>query len=55
MIRDMYDSIPEGSKLRRRNKERLAELEAKAPERQARIKQVVLAPVYPPAYIRQKD
>lgn len=51
---DMYDELPEevGTELRRRNKERLAELDAKTSERQARISQVagpyssaVVAPV----------
>lgn len=42
-IRDMYDLLaPErGAELRRRNKERLAELEAQGAERRARLTQVV--------------
>ena len=42
-IRDMYDLLaPErGAELRRRNKERLAELEAASAERRARLALVV--------------
>jgi hypothetical protein len=42
-IRDMYDLLaPErGAELRRRNKERLAELEAQGDERRARLARVV--------------
>jgi hypothetical protein len=42
-IRDMYDLLaPErGAELRRRNKERLAELEASGDARRARLTQVV--------------
>ncbi len=42
-IRDMYDLLPpdRGAELRRRNKERLAELEARGAERRARLAQVV--------------
>ena len=38
-MRDMYDLLPlkRGSELRRRNKERLAQLEAQAPARRARL------------------
>lgn len=38
-MRDMYDLLPRerGSQLRRRNKERLAQLEAQAPARRARL------------------
>ncbi len=41
-IRDMYDLLePErGAELRRRNKERLAELEAQGAERRARLARV---------------
>lgn len=39
MIRDIYDKMPRkrGVKLRRKNKERLAELEAGSKARQARM------------------
>ena len=42
-IRDMYDLLApdRGAELRRRNKERLAELEALGAERRARLEQVV--------------
>jgi hypothetical protein len=42
-IRDMYDLLPpdRAAELRRRNKERLAELEALSAERRARLAQVV--------------
>ena len=42
-IRDMYDLLPpdRAAELRRRNKERLAELEALGAERRARLAQVV--------------
>jgi len=48
-IRDMYDLLaPErGAELRRRNKERLAELEAQSAERRARLALVVDAPARP--------
>lgn len=38
-MRDMYDLLPpkRGSELRRRNKERLAQLAAQAPARRARL------------------
>jgi hypothetical protein len=50
-IRDMYDLLPpdRGAELRRRNKERLAELEARGAERRARLAQIVGdAPAAPP-------
>ena len=42
-IRDMYDLLApdRGAELRRRNKERLAELEALGAERRARLAQIV--------------
>jgi hypothetical protein len=45
-IRDMYDLLPpeRAAELRRRNKERLAELELLGAERRARMAQVVGEP-----------
>jgi hypothetical protein len=42
-IRDMYDLLPpdRGAELRRRNKERLAELEAQGAERRRRLAEVL--------------
>ena len=50
-IRDMYDLLaPErGAELRRRNKERLAELEAQSAERRARLALVVDAALPAPS------
>jgi hypothetical protein len=42
-IRDMYDLLPpdRGAELRRHNKQRLAELEARGDERRTRLAEVV--------------
>ncbi len=40
-LKDIYDSIPDGAAQRRRNKQRLAELERDGERRRARIAQVV--------------
>ncbi|MDQ3768562.1 MAG: hypothetical protein M3370_03655 [Actinomycetota bacterium] len=45
VMRDMYDLLPpaRGATLRRRNKERLAQLEAQAPVRRARLARALRA------------
>jgi uncharacterized protein (DUF2384 family) len=39
--RDIYDDMPDGAEQRRRNKQRLAELEREGTARRARIAQVL--------------
>jgi len=39
--RDIYDDMPDGAEQRRRNKQRLAELEGEGAARRARIAQVL--------------